>query len=190
MKKLFFLISFFSFNTCFAQNDTAGIRLNIYRFKIAAVLNKCDSQYLELDKAIKFKNITAIETGRQTLLQYAISGLNQLKIFDDFDGDGSLKFSCREAVNFYKQLAESDITRVRDFFTVEANYLTIKKSFENISKRKRSQKDIDQYNAEVKKYSDAYISYNQLMPFITIGRKTTLYNWNGSQKIFIESHKK
>lgn len=188
--KFFLIILLLSFYNGFTQNDTAAIRLNAYANKISAVFNKSDLQYNEVNNAVKAKNINGIESARHALLQYVISGLQQLKKIENFDEDVSLKFSAAEALHFYQQLAESDIPKIRDFFIVEANYSFLQKEFEKKSRKKHSKKEIDLYNGEVKKYSDALIRYNQLSGFIASGRKTTLYNWNASQKIFINSHKK
>lgn len=190
MKHSLFLITLlFSFYSCLAQ-DTAAIRLNAYGNKISAIIDKSELQYNEVNNAIKTKNINGMEAARQSLLHSVSNGLQQLRAIENFDDDASLKYTAGEVLKFYKKLAESDIPQVREFFIVEANYSLVQKEFEKKPRRKHSQKEIDLYNSETKKYSDALARYNQLSGFIASGRKTTLYNWNGSKKIFMESHKK
>lgn len=190
MKHKFSLfVLLFSFHNCFAQvNDTAAIRLNNYRDKVFSVFNKCRSQDDEIIKAIKAKKAKDIEVGRTALLQCAIEGMKQLDTIESFDGDPALKFSCRDVLKFYRQLSESDLPKVRDFFMLEENFMTTKKEFEKKSARKHSAAEILAYNNEVKKYNPALMQYTQLNNFITNSRKLTLYNWYASVKIFMDAH--
>ncbi len=186
-KHISIIVLLLSFHICFAQaNDT---RLNAYRDKIFAVFNKCNSQDDEITKAIKAKNSKDIESGRIALLQCATGGLKQLNTMESFNGDPALKYSCRDVLKFYKQLAESDLPQVRDFFITEENFLRIKNEFEKKKAKKHSQQEIYAYNNEIKKYNNALMHYTQLTTFIVSSRKLTLYNWNASLNIFMDTHK-
>ena len=190
--KLFLIIVLlFSFYNCFTQvNDTVSTaRLNNYLDRVLIVFYKCSLQDDEITKAIKAKSANDIEAARITLLQYANEGMQKINAIEDFDGDPSLKFSCRETLNFYKQLAEWDIPQLRDFFILEENFLKIKKEFEKKPAKKYSQSEIYAYNSEVKKYNAAVTLYTQLSNFINGSRKLTLYNWNASEKIFADAHR-
>ena len=195
-KLLLIIVLFFSYYNCFAKvnvqkdsyGDTAAVRLNNYRDKVFTVFNKCRLQDDEITEAVKAKKANDIEQGRTALLQCAIAGMKQLDSIKSFDGDPALKFSCRDVLNFYKQFAESDLPKVKDFFVLEENFFTIKKEFEKKSARKHSAAEILAYNNEVKKYNAALLQYSQLNNFITNSRKLTLYNWYASVKIFMDSH--
>ncbi len=186
---LFLIIFFFSCFTGFAQLDTATARLNNYRDKVFSVFNKCNLQDDEITQVIKAKKVNDIESGRKALLQCATAGMKELTAMEDFDGDPALKFSSREALKFYKQLAESDLPQIRDYFIVEANFQNIKREFKKKSAKKYSQQEIQAYNTEAKKYNEALTRFIQLGHFISASRKSTLYNWNASQKIFIDAHR-
>ena len=187
--KLFLLVLLFSSCNCFAQvNDTAAARLNNYRDKIFAVFNKCRSHDDEITNAIKIKNTNDIELGRTALLQCAIEGIRELDSIKDFDGDPALKFSCRDVLKFYKQIAESDLPKVKEFFMLEEKFFSVKKEFEKKPARRHSAAEILAYNNEVKKYNPALMQYKQLNNFITNSRKLTLYNWHASVKIFMDAH--
>ena len=138
--------------------------------------------------AIEVKNAGDIESGRKALLQCAIAGMKGLDTMKNFDDDPSLKYSCRDVLKFYKQLAESDLTQVRDFFIIEENLFKIKAQFEKKKVKKHSQQEIYAYNNDIKKYNEAVTRYTQLSTFIAGSRKLTLYNWNASVKIFIDAH--
>lgn len=190
MKHNLFLILFFlSFYNCVAQvNDTAAARLNNYRDKVFTVFNKCRLQDEEITKAIKAKKVSDIESGRTALLQCSMEGMKELGTIENFDGDPALKFNCRDVLKFYQQLTESDIPQVRDFFILEENFLKKKKEFEMKPVRKHSQAEIYAYNNEIKTYNTAITHYTQLGNFITGSRKLTLYNWNATLKIFMDTH--
>ena len=153
-----------------------------------AVFNKCLEQDEEITKAITAKKVNDIEPGRIALLQCATSGRKQLDSIESFDGDPALKFSCRDVLKFYKQLAESDLPNVIDFFMSEEIFFTAKKKFEKKPAKKHSESEILAYNNEVKKYNPELIKYSQLNNFIANSRKLTLYNWYSSVKIFMDAH--
>lgn len=187
--KFLLIVLLFSFYNSFAQRiDTAAVRLNNYRDKIFTVFNKCNLLDNVITNAIKAKNINDIEKGRTGLLQCATDGLKQLAAIEDFDGDPSLKYACRDVLKFYKQLAESDLPQVRDFFIHEDNFLKIQKEFRKKKVKKYSQVEISAYNAAAKKYNDAVTHYTRLNTFMTGNQKLILSNWNAYQKIFMKSH--
>jgi hypothetical protein len=189
-KHLLILILLFSVHNSFAQvNDTAITRLNNYRDKVFAVFSKCNSQDEEIAKAIKAKDVAAIETGRKNLLQCSVDGMKLLNEIENFDGDPSLKYSCRDVLKFYKQLAESDLPQVRDFFIFEENFLKIQNEFKKKPVKKHSPAEIIAYNREANKYNYASARYTQLINFIASGKKLTLYNWNASVKLFMDAHR-
>lgn len=189
LKSFLAIVILFTFYNCVAQaTDTPSAGLNNYRDKVFAVFKKCNSQDDEITKAIKVKKVNDIEAARTALLQCTIEGMKKLDAMENFDGDPALKYSCRDVLKFYKQLTESDLTQVRDFFIVEENFVKLKNEFEKKKTKKHSQAEIHTYNTEIKKYNEALLRYTQLNSFITSSRKLTLYNWNASVKIFMDAH--
>ena len=184
--KLFLILIFFSFYNCFAADTT---QLNNYHQRVVRVFNQCnllDSQFID---ALKTKNPEDIERARVRLLECSNSGIKQVDSIENFEDDASLKFSCKDVLKFYKQMAESDIPQVRDYFIVEQNFLRIKKEFDKKPVKKRSQEEISAYNSEANKYNQAVTRYMQMTAFIESSRKHTLYNWNASEKIFMDAHR-
>jgi hypothetical protein len=186
---LFLLINLFCFYTSFAQSDTAAQRLNIYRDKVFAVFSNCNFQDEEITKAIKAKNTDGIERGRKNLLQCSVDGMKQLNEIENFDDDPSLKFSCNDVLKYYKQLAESDLPQVRDFFILEQNFFKVQSEFKKKPVKKHSAAEIIAYNSEANKYNYASARYMQLTNFIASGKKLTMYNWSASVKLFMDTHK-
>ena len=183
---LFLVAGLFCFCTCFAADTT---QLNNYHNRVLKVFNQCCLLDTQLTESIKTKSPEDIEHARIRLLDYANSGMREIDSIENFEGDAALKFMCKDVLKFYKQMAESDIPQVRDFFTVEQNFLRIKKEFEKKPVKKHSQSEIIAYNSEANKYNQAVTRYNQVTAFIEGARKNTLYNWNASEKIFMDAHR-
>ena len=187
-KSIVLTLLLFSFYSCFSQADTARKRLMDYNNKIFAIVDNCISIDKEITKAINNKNPVDIEFHRTSLLMSVEKGMKQLDKTASFDDDASLKFSGRDVLKYYKQLAESDLPQIRDFFIIENNFLLLKNKFAKKPVKKYSNAEIYAYNNEVKKYNEASIRYSQLSTFINSSRKLTLYNWNASAKIFTDAH--
>jgi hypothetical protein len=120
------------------------------------------------------------------LLQCTDDGIKTLFSIEDFEGDASLKYSCREVLNFYKQTAEYDIPQLRDFYIMDEKFSKRKK--EILSKKKLSNEEITAYNTEVRNYNAAVTRFKQLTDFIENNRKTILKNWNIAEKNFMDAH--
>lgn len=185
MRYTFFLIAIFCISNCFAA-DTTG--LSSYTNKVINIFNNCSRLDDQVQGAIKAKDPQAIDNARLQLLNYTAAANKELKAIGSFQQDASLNFTCRDVLKFYTQLAESDLIQIRDFFIVEQNFSSIKNTFKQVPVRKRTAQEIIAYNSEVKKYNDALTRYNQLSDFIARSRKLTLYNWNTSLKLFIDTH--
>ena len=173
---------------CYTGMAADTTALNNYRGHVLEVFNQCvllDSQFIN---AVKTKNPEDIERSRIRLLSFFNEGWLRLDSMENFEDDAALKFSCKDVLKFYKQMAESDIPQIRDFYLVEQNFLAIKKEFDKKPVKKHSQSEIFAYNNEANKYNEAVTRYMQLTTFMESARKTTLYNWNASEKIFTKAH--
>jgi len=188
-KRLLIILTILSAQLAFSQrSDTAAARLNAYRDRVFTVFNKCSNQDEAITNAIQSKSVKEIESWRLALLQCAADGVKSLNTIGSYDGDPSLRFSCNDVLKFYKQVAESDIPQVRDFFIEEENFTKAKNAFEKVKPNKHSNEEILAYNNEIKKHNAAVTRYKQVTDFIAAGRKLTLYNWNASLRLFMDTH--
>lgn len=162
-------------------------RLNNYRNKIFLLFYKCNWQDGELNKAITAKKINDIEQGRNGLIQYAIEGMKGLDVTENFNGDPSLKKATRDALQFYKQMAERDIPFLTDFFLEEEQYNKTKKAFENTDV-KRTKAEVAAYNSAAQNYNDAANQYNRINNNIINNRRIVLKNRDETEKRFADVH--
>lgn len=186
MKQVILFCCLFSVFNAFGKDSTG---LDNHRNKVLKVFNKAVLLDENVKAAIKAKNTEYIENARKQLLQYSVEGMKEIDAIENFEDDASLKFSCKDVLKFYKQLAEIDLPQVRDFFIQEENFLKIKKDFSKKPVKKHWPEEIIAYNSEADKYNKALTHYTQLTSFMDNARKLTFYNWNASEKIFTNAHK-
>ncbi len=143
-----------------------------------------DEQVVE---AMDAKNITALEQIKGSLLKYSQEGLARLDTFRSYKNDGTLKSSCRRAMEFFKK--ESNLLEsVSDYFLKVEDFETIKKNFERNAKAKNDQKEIDKYNAAVKELNKSMEKFNQTVQTLNKGRADAINNWNQTSKSFMDTH--
>jgi hypothetical protein len=161
-------------------------RLNHYVNDIFLLFFKCNWQDNEINRAITAKKVNDIEQGRSALRQYAVEGIRAVDGMKNYEGDPSLKYSCKETLSFYKRLAENEIRQLTDFYLVEENFDKIKKDFEKTVKHSKA--EVFAYNAQVKNYNAAVTRFNQINNFIISNRRLVLNNFNSTEKIFTDTH--
>jgi hypothetical protein len=182
---LFVLATLISFNSASAGDTT---KLNEYHNRVLKIYNQCMHLDLHVTEAIKTKNPQDIEAARSQLLDYYEVGIKSLDSIGNFEDDASLKFSMRDVLLFYKQLSETDLPQVRDYYVRELYFLSVKKEFDKKKIKKHTEQEILAFNSEAKKYNEALAHFTQLTSFMDNARKQTLYNWNASEQIFLRSH--
>lgn len=166
--------------------EVAG-ELNHYMNRIFLVFFKCNWQDNELIKAINSKKVTDIEQARSSIIRYATEGLQALDTIKNFKGDGSLAMACRQALQFYKKTAETDIPKITDFFLLEENFSKLKKTLD-AKGQNRTKEDVDAFNKAVKEFNTGVNNYNQLNNNLNNNRNRVLENWQSAEKGFADAH--
>jgi hypothetical protein len=179
-------VQFTSQRDALTEKLAIAARLNHYMNEVFLLFYKCNWEDIQINKAIAAKKVNDIEQGRNAMLQYAVQGMKFLDAMKNYEGDPSLKYSCRETLKFYKQIAENEIPQLTEFFITEENFNKIKKDFESSSKHSKT--EIAAYNTEVKNYNAAVTRYNQVNNFLLNNRRLVLHNWNATEKIFADTY--
>jgi len=109
-------------------------------------------------------------------------------VWKTFNGDPTLANACREALKFYKKLAETDVPKLTDFYLKEENWAKTKKSFEAKSASSRTQADIDAYNKGVNEFNEAVNTFNKTNNVVNKDRTQMLNNWEVAQKKFADAN--
>jgi hypothetical protein len=162
--------------------------VNVYSNKVFLIFFKSFKQEVYVIDAFNRKDINSIEQNRNTLTKFAEEGLSKLDTLKAFHGDGSLSKACRQVLEFHRNEAEKLIPVLGDFLVKSDEFEKTRKSFDAKPESKRTQTDIDNYNAIVKQYNAAVASSNQTLNNINNGSKKASDHWETVRKRFMEQH--
>ena len=156
-----------------------------YQNTVYLIFFKCSAQESTLMEAIEKKNITAIEQIKGAMVKYADEGFAKLDTLKAYNGDMSLKSSCRSALEFFKR--EADKTSIiTDYYMKEESFTQIKKNFETNASAKNDKAEIDKYNKAVKEINDASKQYNQTNKGLNETRDNIYKNWNNAVQTYMD----
>jgi hypothetical protein len=163
---------------------TAG-KVNRYCDKLYIVFFKCNWEDGQLFNALNAHKLNDAEQARNSLIGFANEGLESLKTdsLRSFQGTPTLSASCREALQFYKNMAQNDIPKLMDFYLKEENFDKIKKSLDAKGSNK-TKEDVDQFNKAVKDINASVNSFNQLNQDLNKRRQEVVENWEKGEKAF------
>lgn len=162
--------------------------LTHYTNQVYLVFFKCHWQDGEIVKAMNSGKLTTVEQGRTSLIRYAEEGLQALNSdsLKKFAGDPALANSCRVVLNFYKKMAENDISKQMDYFLKKENFEKIKKAYEK--KGSPTKTDVDAFNAAVKEVNSSMNTFNTINTNVNNKRNEVLNDWNAAEKAFADRH--
>ena len=161
-------------------------QLNTYRNSVYLIFFKCNWQEEEIVKAMNTGNLVKVEQGRSSLIRYADEGLHGLDTLKSFKGDPSLANTCKEVLQFYKKMAETDIPKLTDYLLKKEDFQKMEKSFSQ--KSEHSKQDVATYNDAVKELNKSLEVYNNTNNDDNSTRTAMLNNWNEAEKSFADTH--
>lgn len=163
-------------------------RIGKYRDKVYLLFYKCNWEDGQMIDALNQKNVTKIEQDRNSLDKYAIEGLAVLDTLKAFDNDGSLANACRQALEFYKNEAETQVSTLTDFFLKEENFNKMKAAMDAKADNQRTQQDVDNYNKAVTDLNNGVTVFNQINNDLNGGRNQVNGTWDATEKNFLDVH--
>ncbi|HLX90071.1 MAG TPA: hypothetical protein VKR32_00225 [Puia sp.] len=166
---------------------TAG-KLDKYVNAVYLLFYKCNWEDQQIVRAMNNKKVDNLEQSRNALSHYADDGLQGLDTLRTFDGDPSLANACRDALLFYKNMSENDLSKLTDFYLKEEEFDKMKKQFDAKSQSRRTKEDVDAYNKSIKDINASVNSFNQTNTKINKDRTETTTNWQNSEKHFTDEH--
>lgn len=179
-----------------AENDKtaekikkAGDALEYYN-KVFLIFFKSYKQELYVLDAQMKGDVSALEQNVSTLESFAEEGLLDIKKVGDYKGDRVLIDAARNMLLFYKREAQKDFPAMVDFYIKKDNLEKIKQAVEAKSEKKRTQEDIDKYNAAIKEYNDAAAEFNKIGQQGNEERSKLLKEWNEDIDKFFDNNAK
>jgi len=163
-------------------------RMSEYRNKVYLLFYKCNWEDNQLTQAVNQKNVTKIEQFRSALNKYAIEGLAVLDTLHYYNNDGSLAGACKQALDFYKDEAQTQTPKVTDFFLKEENFNKLKATMDAKSENQRTQQDVDTYNKAVNDMNESVNVFNQTNADLNNGRNEVNKSWDDTERTFTDTH--
>lgn len=163
-------------------------QVNQYVNKMFLIYFKSAVQESNALEAIKANDVNAIEQSKNSMLRYAEEGLARLDTVRQFKGDGSLLNACRKALEFHKVMANEKIPLLADFIIKASEFEKLKKSFDAKPASKRTQQDVDKFNAAVNELNKQVGVYNKNSEAIFAARNKVVNAWEQSKKSFMDRH--
>lgn len=159
-----------------------------YYNKIYLIFFKSYKQELYLLDATNKSNVNEIEQNRTTLIKYSTEDLKKLQSIKPFKNDNSLKGSCEQMLEFFKNEAEDKYIAVTDYFMKKEMFEKVKKAFDLKKDSERTQEDIDFYNNKVHEFNDAVKESNKINKELNSKRQKLIKEWNKSSSAFLDTH--
>ncbi|PWH82291.1 hypothetical protein DIS18_08515 [Algibacter marinivivus] len=139
-------------------------------------------------KAMEKSDIGTIEQSANALSETANAGLEKLSTLKTYKGDKSIIYITKDFFEFYKDEAENKVPKLIDFLLLNENFATIKNTLDKTPERKRTKKQIDNYNEQVKLLNKGVKDYNKTNTELN-KKRTVLFNkLNGANERFLAKH--
>lgn len=163
-------------------------KLNHYRNQLYLIFFKCNWQDGQMTDAMNKKKVNDVEQSRSAVVRYANEGILALDSLKFFMGDAALGNACKQMLQYYKKMAETDIPKLTDYYLKQENFEKIKKAFDAKSASARTKEDVDAYNKAVNEMNAGVNAYNQTNNKINKERSQALNDWEKAEKEFADAH--
>lgn len=160
---------------------------NEYHHKVYLVFFKSYKQELYLGEALQKGDVNAIEQNKSALLSTVKEGQGKLEQIGAFNGDMTLINACKKLLAFYQKEAEEKMPLMVDYFMKKDKFASLKKEMDKKGD-KRTQQDVDNFNAAVKDINTAGAVYNDNAKLISENLNNLLKEWNGAVEDFFRNH--
>lgn len=159
-----------------------------YYNKVYLIFFKVYKQEMYVLDALAKNDISAFEQNNATLESDARAALETLKTMESFDGDATLLTAAKDIMNFYLRESTKDFAAISDFFLKKDQYEKVKKNFDAIKPKSRTQEDVDAMNKAGSEYNEAVQKYNKVNESLNKERSTFLNQWNKKVEGFFDKY--
>ena len=146
--------------------------------EVYLIFFKSNKQEMYLMDAIERQDVNAIEQNKEALISTVEEGREKLKTVEAYESDRSMIDATNSIFDFYEQEATKGMVTTLDYFLKSENFQVVKKSFDEIKEKNRTQKDVDTFNAAVVDMNNAVTAYNEQNEEFNTQRSKLIDNWN------------
>lgn len=133
-------------------------------------------------------DVAAIQQNANALSQTAREALKILDTVSNYKNDKSVVKATKEVLNFFIDEAENKIPVMIDFLVLNEDMNKITETLEKTPERKRTKKQIDDYNKKVKEINKAVKNYNKITTELNNNRQKALNKLNSANDQFLSKH--
>lgn len=166
--------------------DAANM-LNYYN-KVYLIFFKVHKQEAYVLAAQQNQDIAAFEQNVNALAMEADEALAKLDTMSAYQGDKEIIAAAKKAIEFYKNEAENEFSKVSDFYIKKDNFDKANEIMETKKKKDRTQEDVDKFNKAVSEYNEAVGSFNETNENLNNSRSEMLDDWNKAVESFYKAH--
>jgi hypothetical protein len=162
----------------------SGKVINYYN-RIYLAFFKCNKQEAYLIEALNNADVDAMKKHRKKLIQDCDEGIDSLRAIKGYEGDFTVHSACHDLLRFYKNEAEHKFPKLIDFYLQKEKIVMAKTALEAKKKSKRTQEDIDNYNAALDQYNKAVKDFNTTNDYLNSERKERVKAYNKAVEQFM-----
>ncbi len=159
-----------------------------YYNPIYKIFYKSNKQYSYATQALAEKDLAAMQQHTATLQKFVDEGIENLKPFKGYKNDEDLIGIVRKVLSFYKKESVGRLPENIDFYLLVEAFQNSTRKLEAIKPEKRTQKDVNEYNREVKAYNDAVKKINQINKASYKNHDDLIKEWHKVVDNFFEIH--
>jgi hypothetical protein len=159
-----------------------------YYNKVYLLFFKCHKQDMYLSDALNKSDINAVDQNKNALLKFSNEGMKQLDTLKSFSNDNTLKTSCHQLLDFYKNEASVKIPVLINFFLKKEAFDKIKAAFDAKAKHERTKEDVEQYNKTLNDYNKSIAEFNSTNKELSKKNELLINTWNQNVQNFLDKH--
>lgn len=159
-----------------------------YYNKMYLIYFKVYINEIYLVDALSAGDVNAIQQNSNALSTSAKEGLDILKSETHYKNDKQIAMATEKAFNFFIIEAEKRIPEMTDFLVLVEDLKQTQTTLEKTPQKKRTQEQIDSYNAMINKYNKDLKNYNKVNEELNRQRNTIIENLNKANQAFLSKH--
>lgn len=149
---------------------------------------KSNKQYSYANQALGKKDLAALQQHTATLQKFVDERIENLKQFKGYENDEDLIRIVQKFLDFYKKESFDVLPANIDFYLKVEAFQNSTRKLEAIKPDKRTRKDIDEYNNDVKAYNEAVKKINQMNNSSFKNHDNLLKEWDKTVDKFFDLH--
>ncbi|MAX70781.1 MAG: hypothetical protein CMC76_06710 [Flavobacteriaceae bacterium] len=165
------------------SNEVFGYYKKLYLIYFKVYINE-----VYLMEALNNNDANAIQQNANALSESAKEGLEILKSVENYKNDKSIVMATKKAFEFFIDEADNKMPVLVDFLVSKEDLEKTQTALEKTPQKKRTQEQIDGYNALVNKYNKGVKDYNKINTELNNKRETVINNLNNTNQNFLKKH--